>query len=277
MPAGKLPSEVAAVQRFYDTDAEGEWARLDEHRTEFAVSLRALGEYLPPAPARVLDCGGGPGRYAIELASRGYRVTIFDLSKGNLQMARAKADAAGVQLDAYEHGTATDLGRFPEASFDAVLLMGPLYHLLEREDRVRALSETCRVLAPGGPLFAAFVTRYAGHRYAAANDPLGPLREAETYARILRDGCQPPQGEGGVLVGYFAHPSEVTPLCEEAGLSVEKILAAEGLLAAIEDRGVNALEGAAWDYWVDLNYRVAGDPSLHGGADHLLVIARRIV
>ena len=88
-----------AVQRLYDSDPAAEWARMDRHRTEFAVTLRALHEYLPRPPARVLDCGGGPGRYAIELARQGYEVVLFDLSAGNLALAREKAAEAGVALD----------------------------------------------------------------------------------------------------------------------------------------------------------------------------------
>ena len=162
-------SEVVAAQ--YDSSPEREWERAERHRTEFAVSLRAMEEYLPPPPARLLDCGGGPGRYAIELIRKGYQVTHFDLSAENLRLARQRAAEAGVTLVDFIQGDATDLSKFDGGSFDAVLLLGPLYHLLEREQRARALSEAARVLKPGGTLLAAFISRYAGHRYAAAHQP----------------------------------------------------------------------------------------------------------
>ena len=159
------------VQALYDGDPEREWLRRDRHRTEFAVTLRVLDAHLPLAPARVLDCGGGPGRYAIELARRGYAVTLFDLSPEELAMAREKADEAGVTLAGFEQGTAADLQRFADSTFDAVLLMGPLYHLLDEAERRQVLKEAYRVVKPGGPVFVAFITRYAGHRYAAAQGP----------------------------------------------------------------------------------------------------------
>ncbi|MGA9347428.1 MAG: class I SAM-dependent methyltransferase, partial [Anaerolineae bacterium] len=130
-----------AIRTLYDQQPEREWERLERHRTEFALTLRALAEHLPPPPARVLDCGGGPGRYAIELARRGYDVTLFDLSTECLRLAQEKAAQAGVTLAGYEQGTATDLSRFPDDAFDALLLMGPLYHLLEEKDRQQALAE----------------------------------------------------------------------------------------------------------------------------------------
>src|SRR5512136_2362422 len=102
------------ISHIYDKDPQHEWERMDRHRTEFAVTLRAMHEYLPSPPARVLDCGGGPGRYAIELARQGYDVTLFDLSAGNLALAREKADEAGVMLAGVEQGTALDLSWFAD-------------------------------------------------------------------------------------------------------------------------------------------------------------------
>ncbi|MFN2109803.1 MAG: class I SAM-dependent methyltransferase, partial [Anaerolineae bacterium] len=108
-----------AVQNLYRSAPEREWQRMERHRTEFAVTLRALDAHLPPAPAHVLDCGGGPGRYAIALTQRGYEVTLFDLSPELLTMAQEKAAEAGVTLHGFEQGPAIDLSRFADDSFDA--------------------------------------------------------------------------------------------------------------------------------------------------------------
>lgn len=263
----------AYVQAAYDSDPEREWQRLDRHRTEFAVTLRALGDYLPAPPARVLDVGGGPGRYAIALAQRGYEVTLFDLSAACLQMARERAAEAGATLAAVDQGTAVDLGRYPNEAFDAVLLMGPLYHLLEDERRRQALAEAGRVLRPGGSLFVAFITRYAVPRWAAVNDPLWPLENRAYFEVVMETGVQPPTGPpGSGFVAWFAHPREVEPLVEGVGLEMVALLGVEGVVSMIEE-GVNALQGEAWDWWVDLNYRLAADPSIHGCVEHLLAVA----
>ena len=195
-----MDSSVAeAVAQLYDSMTEREWARMDRHRTEFYVTLRALREHLPPPPARVLDCGGGPGRYAVELARWGYDVTLFDLSTGNLALAREKAAEAGVTLAGFEQGTALDLSRFADHSFDAVLLMGPLYHLLEeaepspcagggaagaqaRRTALRRVHLTlCRTSRRGGPL---------PHRAGGSARPLrtdrGRRRTAAHNVRRLR-------------------------------------------------------------------------------------------
>lgn len=261
------------VRAAYDGNPEREWQRLDRHRTELAVTLRAMEDHLPVPPARVLDVGGGPGRYAIELAQRGYEVTLFDLSAACLDMARERAAAAGATLAALELGTATDLGRFPAGAFDAVLLMGPLYHLLEAGTRRQAMAEAARVLRPGGVLLAAFVTRYAVLRWFARNDPPWPAQNRQEIELFLENGVLPPRGEpGSAFVAWVARPGEVQPLVEGAGLEMRTLLGVEGVVSMIEE-GVNALDGEAWAFWVDLNYRLAADPAIHGCVEHLLAVA----
>ena len=264
-----------AVQALYRRDAGHEWDRLERHRTEFAVSRRALDAHLPPPPATILDCGGGPGRYAITLAQRGYDVTLFDLSPELLAMAQEKAAEADVTLSGFEQGTATDLSRFADGQFDAVLMMGPLYHLLDEADRQQALAEAARVVRPGGPIFAAFITRYAAHLDGVRRYPEEAIDHPEIYDLIEKTGLLPQREDGQTaFVAYFAHPNEVAPLCKSAGLDLLAVLGVEGVASAREE-SINTLTGDAWERWVDINYRIAHDPCIHGGVEHLLAVCRR--
>ncbi len=263
------------VQAVYDGDPNREWERAERHRTEFAVTQMVLDAHLPPPPARVLDCGGGPGRYAIYLARRGYQVTLFDLSPELLNRARQQAQETGARLSGIQQGTATDLSRFNTAQFDAVLLLGPLYHLLEATDRQLALSEAYRVVKPGGRVFAAFITRYAAHIDAVARYPKRAADMPALYRQIATAGRLSPRNEGSAgFIAYFAHPDEVVPLCRAVGLEVLEVLGVEGV-AAGREKLVNALTGEAWDFWVETNYSIAQDPSSHGGAEHLLAVCCR--
>ena len=128
---------------------------------EYAVTWRAIQEYIPYS-ADVLDIGGGPGRYSLELAKAGHKVTMIDLSAANVAFAQGKAAEDHVALECHQ-ADATDLSGFGDSSFDAVLLMGPLYHLLETDQRSQAVREAMRVLRAGGILFAAFINRLRLH------------------------------------------------------------------------------------------------------------------
>jgi S-adenosylmethionine-dependent methyltransferase len=275
-PAALDRQGLDEVRAYYDKQVEREWLRLTRHRVEFAVTMRALRDTLPTR-ARVLDAGGGPGRYAVALASAGHVVTLLDLSPRLLARARAHAAERKIGLAGFVEGSATDLRDFDDAAFDAVLLLGPLYHLIMEDDRRRALSEACRVLAPGGVLLAAFITRFAPLRRLARTDPRLLVGESERYEALLATGIMPPSGNDDELVaGYYARPDEISPLLEAAGFETPRLLAAEGIVDGIEER-VAALRGPAWDAWADLNYDLADDPGLLASTSHILAVSRRTV
>lgn len=264
------------VEAFYDKNPQYEWERLEHHRMEFAVTLRALKDYLPPAPAQILDVGGGPGRYAIALAQLGYEVTLFDLSKSCLELAKQKAQEAGVKIAGFEHGDARDLSRFADESFDAILLMGPLYHLLIEEDRRRALCEARRVLKANGLLFAAFITKYAVLRWATKEEPNWIIKHPERLETLLSLGALPKRPDDtGFTSAYFAHPNEIKPLIESEGFDTLDLIACEGIISMIEGK-INELTGEAFEAWVELNYKLGRDPSILGAAEHILYVGRKL-
>jgi len=179
---------MEAVEQFYDNDPQQEWQRLERHRTEFAVTMRALAEFLPPPPARIMDMGGGPGRYSIALAQQGYTVTLADLSQQNLAFAREKAAAAQVRFAGVVHANVLNLAAFTSETYDVALVLGPLYHLLKEEDRQQAVREVLRLLKPGGMVFAAFITRFAPFRDAAKNYSTWLVSNQDYAEQLLATG-----------------------------------------------------------------------------------------
>jgi ubiquinone/menaquinone biosynthesis C-methylase UbiE len=258
------------VRDFYDSHAAYEWERLLRHRMEFALTVRMLEDGLPQPPARILDVGGGPGRYSIELARRGYGVTLFDLSAECLAFAQQKAQEAGVALEGYVHGNALDLSALPDAGFDAVLLMGPMYHLLAASEREQALQEARRVLKPGGLLGVSFISRFAR---LVTQTPAWLLEHRELIRQELQTGLRQ-DVDGGFTDAYIAHPAEVAPLLAENGFHFAGVIAAEGIRCELADPEP-PLSPAEWQAWVELNYQVAREPSVHGAAVHLFALAHR--
>ena len=186
------PRDADQIAAHYNLGVERDRLAGGPGALELARTQLLLERYLPAPPAVIADVGGGPGRYALWLAERGYRVHLVDAMPLHVEQARA-ADRPHAALASAEVGDARAL-RLADACADAVLLMGPLYHLQERADRVQALAEARRVCRPGGVVIAAAISRFAsmldGMRWEFLADP--------TFAAIaagdLRAGRRSPRG-----------------------------------------------------------------------------------
>ena len=263
---------MSKVENHYDKSADREWNRLLKHRTEFAVTMRALVDYLPSPPVDILDIGAGPGRYALELAKIGYKLTLVDISRVSLDLAKQKAAEANVDFTAIIQSNATNISGLSDDSFDSVLLFGPLYHLIEKEERKAAVMEACRVLRPGKLLFAAFITRFAPFRHSASEE-IDWVINNNDYAWKLLDNGKHVKGEQ-FPSAYFSHPDEIQPLMEECGFQTKVLMGCEGIVAGHENQ-VNQLKGDDWEKWVELNYNLGQEPSLFGASDHLLYVGQK--
>jgi SAM-dependent methyltransferase len=264
------------VERFYDEAAEREWQRLERLPMEFAITMRALADFLPRPPATLLDIGGGPGRYAIAMGQQGYGVTLVDLARRNLQIAQEHAALADVALAGVVHASALNLQQFDPHAYDAVLLLGPLYHLFTRTEQLAAVREAARVLRPGGRLFANIITRYALIRWAAKEEPSWLLQHRDAAEDVLRTGVAVGDRAVSFTDAYYAHPHELRSLLEEEQLDVLAMVACEGVVSMIDER-LRGLSGEAWQAWVDVNYRLGKDPAVQGAAEHVLAVGEKRV
>ena len=269
------------VRAYYQGFGDREWTRLAsaEGSVEFAVNTHAIASYLPPG-ARVLDIGGGPGRYSLWLAERGHRVVLADLSPELLASARDKvaASAAGALVEEIVEADACDLGRWPDGSFDAALSLGPFYHLPAPAERDRAAVELARVLRPGGLAFVALLPRYAFlRRTVALADERPRLAQPDFVARVLDDGVFINDLPGRFTSGYGVRPDEVAPFFERHGFSMLALLASQGIAVGLED-ALAELAGsnpAAYQAALDVVVRTADDPSILGLSSHLLYVGRK--
>lgn len=262
------------VATAYDRAPEREWNRLGVHRLEFEVAKRNLFDFIT-SQSRILDVGGGPGRYAITLAREGHSVTLSDLSRGCLALAREKADDAGAEIQDFVHADARNLSMFEDESFDAILCMGPLYHLVAEADRMQTIRECMRVLVSDGLLFTTFITSYAPLiRYIRKTpDKLGKGYDPRAY---LPSGVHIPEKDiSGLPEAYFIHPNSVQPFMERFALKTLKVTGLEGIAIGIEPT-LNMLPAKTFAHWVDLMYDTASDPATWGGSEHMLYVGRKM-
>jgi len=273
----------AVVRAYYASFGEREWQRLtnpDDGAVEFALTKELLATYLPPS-GRILDLGGGPGRYTIWLAERGYQVVLADLSPELLAIARTQIAAAGVsqQVEAVVEADACNLGRWADASFDAVLCLGPFYHLPDPADRARAAQELARVLRPGGIAAVALMPRYALlRRTLALPDERQHLSDPDWRERLLHHGVFENDVPGRFTHGYGVQSAEIEPFFAQYGLQMLTLAASEGIAGGIqaEVAEIIAADSDFRDCVLDILVQTATDPSILGMASHLLYIGQRV-
>jgi SAM-dependent methyltransferase len=269
----QLPPETVA---HYDTGYEGERLAQGMSRLEFARSQELARRYLPPPPATILDVGGGPGAYAAWLAREGYQVQLLDAVPLHVAQAREASDRQPDHPFSAEIGDARALP-YADASADGVLLLGPLYHLTARDDRLHALAEARRVLRPGGVVLAAAISRYAslfdGLKHGFLDDPAF----VAIVARDLRDGQHrnPDDRPGYFTTAFFHHPHELAEEVTSSGLVLDAVLAVEGPGSLLPDLDPWWNDKRRRALLLRLIAQVESEPSLLGMGGHLMAVGHR--
>jgi ubiquinone/menaquinone biosynthesis C-methylase UbiE len=261
-----------ALLGHYGSGYEQERLGQGTSRIEFARTKELLQRFLPPPPAAVLDIGGGPGAYATWLADLGYRVHLIDAVPLHVEQAVQAAERARHPFTA-EVGDARGLKQ-PDSSVDAVLLLGPLYHLTERAERKQALAEARRVVRTGGAVVAAAISRFASLFDGLASGFLGDPTFDAIVERDLREGQHrnPTDRIEWFTTAYFHHPDELSTEVEDAGLAFEALLGIEGPGQLVRDLWEDPERR---EYVLRVARAIEQEPTLLGLSSHLLVVARK--
>lgn len=278
----------SGVAEVYNQRPGYQWRRLDAMPCEFHIHLSTILDELP-SKSRVLDIGAGPGRYAVELARAGHRVTAGDISPAMLELARQHVAEAGYEpggddpqgggIDAVLELDACDLGRFEDNSFDGVVALGPFYHLAEAVARRRAAAEVSRVVRPGGLLFAAFKPRtfwlsLALHSFVTSPD--APDAQLEQLERFLDDGRLTKVRSEQLKHSWFCRVEEIEEFFAPHAIRRRRLLASSGVAALWSRPGTwqrfNERHPALRDRLLELVRQTAEDPHVLGMSDQVLFV-----
>ncbi len=267
-------TDTGAIAAYYDSQVADEWERLTLNWLEFGVTWHMVKRDLPEA-ARILDVGGGPGRYALSLAAGGHHVDLLDLSSSNIAFARYRAREQGLALASAEWGDARDLSAYPSGHYDCVLVLGPLYHLVEVEEKRQAIEEALRVLKPGGQAFFAFISRYAPFHFNAKRRPGEIAAWRGLSDRIFERGFYRPQADERFFVeASFVDPDWIDPFMTGFDQTRVRLFGAESLFAQSEAVTVD-LPQAARAAWLDLAISYAETKAALFASEHLVYVARK--
>jgi ubiquinone/menaquinone biosynthesis C-methylase UbiE len=272
--SGLLPKEILG---YYNRGKEAGRLFKGIGPLELARTQELITRYFPPPPAVVFDVGGGPGVYSCWLARSGYEVHLIDAVPLHVEQARrASQEQPSHPIASLKVGDARKLDH-PDASADAVLLHGPLYHLPDREDRLAAIRESKRILRPGGVLLGVGISRYASTHLGLVRWWIDDPAYLQMCKRELTDGhhVPPPSWPGLFTTAFFHHPDELKTEMEDAGLVHEETLAVQGpgwLVPEFEER------------WKDKGQRevllkvircMEKEPVALGMSPHIVAVARK--
>ncbi len=270
-------NSAAEIARHYAEADEASRLRTGWFQLEQARTQELILRHIQPAPATVLDVGGGAGAYACWLAERGYQVHLIDpVPRHVAQACAASAKQPQHPLASAAVGDARKLDQANQTA-DAVLLLGPIYHLTERKDRLAALIEAHRVLRTGGLAWVAGISRFA----SLLDSLSGGFFDRPDFAPILdRDLAEGQHRNPTSKLLYFTdaffhRPDELAAELYEAGFELVELVPVEGpgWLARDFDRLWN--DPQQRERLLALLRKVEHEPALIGASSHILAIGRK--
>ena len=271
------PDNADRVVAYYS--GYNEQARLADSlgQVEFVRTQSLLRRYLKPPPAVVLDVGGAAGRFACWLAKEGYEVHLVDPVPLHIEQAMAASAAQPeAPIASCSVGDARRLD-FGDEVADAVLLLGPLYHLTEAQDRSRALAEAYRVLKPGGHLFAVGISRFA----STVDGLVSGYFLDPVFQQIIRGDLEtgqhrnPTQNPAYFTDTFFHHPDELKAEAAAAGFEITGLCAVEGISYLMKDFDKNWSIQANRVFLLEIIGKIEQEPGLIGASPHVMCVGEK--
>lgn len=242
---------------------------LSKHgQVEYLTTMKYIHEYLDGVcEPRILEIGAGTGRYSVTLAKQGFSVTAVELVAHNLEILRGKLDGSE-PITAFQ-GDALDLSALSDNTYDLTMLLGPMYHLYTREDKLRALSEAVRVTKPGGVIMVAYC-----------------MNEATIISYVFRQKGLNTVLENNMLTDDWHCISEAKDIFElirteeiaelDAELPVErlKLVATDGATRYMREL-IDEMDEATFEKWMEYHFTICERQDLIGASHHTLDILRK--
>jgi ubiquinone/menaquinone biosynthesis C-methylase UbiE len=270
-----ITNDQSKIIGYYQNDFEEESRlRKDDSAIELVRTQDIIIKNLPKPPARILDVGGGPGIYSSWLAQLGYKVQLVDIVLKHVEQAQKLSDTQPESPFAVELGDAMHLSQ-DNGSQEIVLELGPLYHLIEKEQRIKALTEAYRVLNKGGLVFVAAIGRYASLFSGLLDNILDDPDFSAIVQQDIKDGRHLPRSSRYFTTAYFHRVEELENEIKEAKFSFREILAVEGpfwLLTDLSDRWQNLEKRRQLLFTLT---QIEKDPSILGTSLHIIGIGQK--
>jgi 2-polyprenyl-3-methyl-5-hydroxy-6-metoxy-1,4-benzoquinol methylase len=271
-------TDFEKIKAYYSVFDEQHRLENAEGRLEYDICKSIILGYLNKSD-RILDLGGGAGKYSIELAKQGYNVTLADLSERLLEQARTYVEENDIpSLQSYDAVNAIDLSRYNDNSFDVIILFGPMYHLLDSDERNKCVSEVYRVLKPNGIIFASFIPYLTGAVGVVSRAFYFPQQVNEyNLSEVFETGIFNNNANVAFQEGYYPESKEIEQLFREHNFS-------QILLRSIRGFGYNKEEKlyelsekdiSLFNKMIELINKTSTNPAIIETCGHALYIGRK--
>ncbi len=255
------------LETYYNTFSEEERLLSQHGQVEYLTTMKYIHEYLPETNnARILEIGAGTGRYSIPLAQEGHIVTALELIGHNLDVLKSKLTGSE-SLEALQ-GNALDLSRFGDNTFDMTLVLGPMYHLYTKEDKIKALSEAVRVTKRGGCLLVAYcMNEPVIIRYVFGKDNL------QSSLAMITDEWHCKSGPKELF--ELVRTEDIAELDSHVNAVRIKLVAADGAANYMRDK-IDEMDSHTFEKFMEYHLSTCERPDLTGASDHTLDILRKL-
>jgi ubiquinone/menaquinone biosynthesis C-methylase UbiE len=269
--------DADSLANYYDQVDEKGRLTIGSGPLELARTQEILTRYLPSPPAVIGDVGGGAGIHALWLARKGYRVHLMDPIPKHIEQAKhASLSQSDYPLASTAVGDARTID-WENDCLDALLFLGPLYHMTKREERIKALKEASRVTRKGGCIFVAFISRFASlmdgiFRHFLDDPAFVPLVEQDLIDGQHRN---PTENPAYFTSTFFHHPDNIASEVEESGLKLEKLLAVESIGGLLSDFEQTWQDDERRERLLRFIRAIEDEPSLLGTSSHIIAITKK--
>ena len=256
------------LEEFYNAyDEEGRL--LSRHgQVEYLTTMKYIEKCLKSlSNPGIIEVGAGTGRYSVTLAKRGLRVTAVELIEHNLEILRSKLD--GTESITAIQGNALDLSTFSDNSFDLTMLLGPMYHLYTKEEKLRALSEAVRVTKSRGFILVAYcMNEPTVIQYVFGMNHLHEVMDLNMLTSDWHCISEPKE------VFELVRTEDIAELDEEFPVKRIKLVATDGA-TNYNREFIDAMDDETFSKWLDYHFAICERQDLIGASHHTLDILQK--
>lgn len=258
---------MGIIDYYENYDEDMRLIKDNAHKIEYITTLYFLDKLINK-DSRILDVGAGTGRYALHFANKGCKVTALDITPKHVDIIKEKSRNKGMNMD-IRLGDVLDLHGIEEDTYDIVLCLGPIYHLIKEEDRKKGIEEALRVLKKDGILVIAYISRYATF-VNYINRKKDNICEEGLY-NIAKTGLE--FGDERDCF-YYSTYQEMEKLMTSFRTKKINHISTDGIGGTLRD-WINEFSDAQFQKWMEYHLMTCQDESLIGYSQHGLYICKK--